>query len=345
MTPVRNRIVSALVAGLAMALAVAPSRAADSVASFYQGKVLNIYNAGGVGGPYDARLRTLEPYLNKYLPGSPTIVIQSLPGAGGERAANSIYKLMPRDGTALALLLPTIAFNQAIGMGGIQYDAAKLQYIGSFDPLDQAVVVTPSAPARTLADAKRIEVAFGSSGRGSSSWIVPALMNRYLGTKFHIVTGYPGVSDVFLAMDRGELAGIAVNWYSIAIGRPAWQPGKTIFGLAQSGLRRVPELPDVPTLIELAENDDQRQVLEFYALSTALGVVLVAPPEVPQDRLQALRTAVEKSFADPGFIADAKARGLSLHPTGGAELEGLVAKTLATPRSVTDQIRDLLGMK
>jgi tripartite-type tricarboxylate transporter receptor subunit TctC len=334
--------------GLAAALAVTSgvhARASDDVAKFYQGKILSIYVAGSVGGPYDVRARALEPYLRKYLPGSPNIVVQALPGAGGERAANNLYNLLPKDGLTLALLQPTIAFNQAVEAPSVQYDARRFRYVASFDPLDQAVAVSQSAPARTLDETRRIEVALGSSGRGSSTWIVPALMNRYLGTKFRIISGYAGVADIILGIERGELSGLAMNWYSITSARPNWQPGKTIFPIAQSGLRRVPELRDVPTLTELADSDEKRSVLEFYALSTALGVAVVAPPEIPPERLAALRTAFDRSLADPEFLARARTLGLNINPTTGADMEAIVTRTLDTPRPVINQMRDLLNSK
>jgi tripartite-type tricarboxylate transporter receptor subunit TctC len=233
--------------GALVALSAVTSAVADEVADFYHGKVLNIYVAGSIGGPSDIRARALEPYFRKYIPGTPNIVVQILPGAGGNRATNNLYNLMPKDGTALGLLLPTLAFNQAIGMQGIQYDSRKFRYIGSLDPFGQAVVVSKTVPIRTIADAKKTEVALGSSGRGSSSWIVPAMMNRFMGTKFRIISGYTGMSDILLGIDRGELGGIAINWYSIATSRPQWQPGRDVFAVAQSGLTRIPAMPDVPT--------------------------------------------------------------------------------------------------
>ena len=230
-------IVSTIIVSTAFGATVA---CADSVADFYRGKVLTLYVAGGIAGPYDLRARTIEPYLRKYIPGSPSIVVQPLPGAGGVRGANMLFNTLPKDGTALALLQPTVTFNQTMQMPGIQYDAGRFNYLGSLDPLHQSVIVPKSVPVRTLADVRRVEVALGSSGQGSSSWIVPALMNRYLGTKFRIVSGYNGMSDILLAIERGEIGGIANNWYGIATLKPDWQPGKNVFASRTAASRVSP---------------------------------------------------------------------------------------------------------
>jgi tripartite-type tricarboxylate transporter receptor subunit TctC len=316
----------------------------DSAARFFQDKTLSIYAAGSVAGPAEIRGRTLSPYLRKYLPGSPNIIVQALPGAGGNRAANNLFNVLPKDGTAIGLLQSTIAFNQAIAMSGIQYDAAKFAYIGSLDPSGQSIMVSAATPVRSIKDAQQREVMLGSSGIGSSSWIVPAMANRFLGTKFRIITGYTGMSDILLAIERKELDGLAINWHSVSTSRPEWRPGDNIFAIAQSGLKRDPILPDAPTLIELAHNDTQRQVVEFYALSTALGVALVAPPGVPAERIKALRVAIDRTFADPAFLADAKTQELNILPRPASELESVVRRTLATPPHVVSQMRDLLNM-
>jgi tripartite-type tricarboxylate transporter receptor subunit TctC len=336
-----RRLLFNLLAGIG--LTFSETSAAQSIADFFQGKTVTIYAAASVAGPTEVRARVIAPYLRKYLPGTPNIIVQALPGAGGNRAANNVYNLAPKDGTALGNLQSTIAFNQAIGMSGLQYDARKFSYIGSLDPSGQAVVVSPSTSVRNVDDAKRIALAFGSSGIGSSSWIVPTMANRYLGTQVRLVTGYTGISDLLLALERKEIDGLATNWHSIVSSRPDWRHGRNVVAIAHSGLTRDPELRDTPTLMELAKSDPQRVVFEFYALSSALGVVLVTPPTVPSDRVAALRQAFEKATADPDFIADAKASGLYIFPRRGVELEDIVARTLATPPDVIAEMRDMLG--
>jgi tripartite-type tricarboxylate transporter receptor subunit TctC len=330
---------------LSMTLSSSAATAAESVADFYRGKTVTIYAAASIAGPTEVRARVLAPYLRKYLPGGPNVIVQALPGAGGNRAANTVYNLVPKDGTALGNLQSTIAFNQAVGMSGLQYDASKFFYVGSLDPSGQAIVVSPHTPVRTLDDAKKTPLEFGSSGIGSSSWIVPAMANRYLGTKFKIVTGYTGISDLLLALERKEIDGLATNWHSIVSSRANWRAGRDVFAIAHAGLKRDPELPDAPTLMELAENDTQRGVFEFYALSSALGVVLAAPPGVPPDRAAALRDAFEKTIGDQAFLADANASGLYILPRKGPELEDIAARTLATSADAIAQMRVLLDIK
>lgn len=331
--------------GLGVVLTTTPSGAAQSVADFYKGKRVTIFVAGGTGGSATRRARALGRYLTKYLPGSPTTILKAIPGAGGVRAANNVYKLARKDGTELGLLQSTVAFVQAISKPGVRYDASKFSFIGSIDPSGQAIVVTKSTSVRSLADAKRTRVSLGSTGQGSSTWIVPTLVNHYFGTKFHIISGYKGLRGTLLAVERNEVDGIAINWHSIKTVRPQWMLNKDIFALAQSTLKRDPELPSAPTLIELAKTEAQREVLRFYGLATALGVSLVAPPGVPPERVKALRAAIDKTFADPSFATYVRSLRLRFLPRSGKVLEGIVAKTLATSPRVIAEMRGLLISK
>jgi tripartite-type tricarboxylate transporter receptor subunit TctC len=170
------------------------------------------------------------------------------------------------------------------------------------------------------------------------------MANRYLKTKFRIVAGYGGMSDILLAIERKELDGIAINWHSVAQLRPAWRPGKDVFALAQASLTRDPIWPDAPTLIELAQDETDRKVAEFYALASALGVVLVAPPGVPRERIGALQDAIDRTFEDKAFLSDAKKLGLNIVPRPATELESVVSRTLSTSPEVVAQMRDLLNM-
>lgn len=331
--------------GLGFVLTTTQSGAAQSVADFYKGKTVIIFVAGGVGGSATRRARALSRYITKYLPGSPNTILKAMPGAGGVRAANSVYKLAQRDGTELGLLMSTVAFVQAISKPGVRYDASKFSFLGSIDPSGQVIVVSKITSVRSIADAKRTKVSLGSTGQGSSTWIVPTLANRYFGTKFHIISGYKGLRGTLLAVERNEVEGIAINWHSIKTVKPKWKLNKDIFALAQSTLKRDPELPSAPTLIELAKTKVQRQALKFYGLATALGVSLVAPPAVPPERVKALRAAIDKAFADPTFATYVRSLRLRFLPRSGKVLEDIVAKTLATPPSVIAEMRGLLIAK
>lgn len=341
----RRSFSCALFGSVVALIALTAGVSANPDADFYRGKVIRIIGPGSLGGPFDVFGRAIEPFMRKYIPGGPTIVVQAMPGAGGTVAANYLYEVAPRDGTLIGFLLPTSAFNQALGVSGVPYDAAKFNYLASIEPLSQTIMAGQKSPVRTLADARRIESTVGSSGQTSPTWIVPALANRFLGTKFRIVTGYRGAADIALAMERGEVGGIALNWHSLSANKATWKPGEAVFPIAHSGIVRNPDFPNTPTLIESADSDSRRKALEMYALTTALGRVLVAPPGVPKDRLEILRTAMTKVLRDPAFLAEAHARNLHIEPTEYREVERIVARTLSTPPEIIADIKQLLIAK
>ena len=201
---------AALVA--ALILAASPPARADAVADFYRGKTVNVLIGVASGGEYDLHARLVARYIGKYIPGNPTVVAQNMTGAGGLRMANYLYEVAPKDGTAIGMLANTFPAMQAVGVGGIQFDAAKFNWIGSISPTVETMAVWRTAGVTTIEDARAREVVAGATGRGAITYMLPAMLNEIIGTKFKIVTGYPGGNDVNLAMERGEVGARNNTW-------------------------------------------------------------------------------------------------------------------------------------
>ena len=342
-----KKLVLMVVSGFALLLGAMLSVPAntDAAGDFYRGKSLEIFLAGGSKGSYGIHTRLLSKYLPKYIPGSPKIVVTPMPGAGGAKAANYLYNVAPKDGTAIATLLKYIVVNQVINRKGVRYEALKYGWIVSTGPINSVVAFWHTAPAKTLEEAKKVQVVVGSTGRSSETFISPTLMNQLLGTKFKIVTGYKGLGKVHLALERGEVDGRVASWESIIAGKPHWLKENKVRILAQTGLEKNADLPHVPRLIDLASNPKDRALLEFFGSGSTLGRIYVAPPGVPSDRLATLRTAFEKVLSDTTYLAEAKKRNLQVAPKKWREVIELVKKTLnASPDSVK-RAKAVFGIK
>ncbi len=332
-------------AALASAAAVT-SATADPVADFYKGKTVTIAAATGAGSAYGIHGRLLAEALRKALPGNPTIVMQFMPGGGGSKLANYVYNVAPKDGSFIGFPLKYIAVNQVLGLKGLKYDAAKFGYIGSLGPINSAVaILKDKAPATTYEGALKTEIIMGSTGKSSETYITPTLMNNLLGTRFKIVLGYNGMKGVSLAMERGEVHGRAGSWESLKSGDASWLKDKRISLIALSGLKRNWDLPDLPTLMELAKTPEAKAVFEFFGAGNAVGWMFITPPAIPGERLTALRAAFDATMKNPAYVASVKSRNLDLVPETGAEVERLIRLTLAATPDQKKRIQAAMGLK
>lgn len=322
------------------------SAGAQSVADFYKGKTITITAATGAGATYGVHGRLLAETMKKYIPGNPEIIMQFMPGAGGAKMSNYMYNVAPRDGTHIGFPLKYIAVNQALGRKGLKYDAAKFNYIGSLGPINSVVaMLKDKSPIATLDEAKAKEAVMASTGKSSETFITPTLMNNLLGTKFKIVTGYRGMKGVELAMAKGEAHGRAGSWDSLKAGQPEWLAQNKVSLIALSGLARNWDLPKVPTLIELAKTPEDKAVLSFFGNGNAVGWLFITPPDVPADRVAALRAAFDKSMNDPDYQAAVAGRKLDLKPVSGDEVTKLIKDTLAVTPAQLKSIRAAMGLK
>lgn len=335
--------IAALAAGvLVLGLAAGRPAAADPVADFYKGKDITILVAFGAGGGYGLYARTLAQHLGRHIPGRPNIITQFMSGAGGAKAANYFYNVSPRDGSVIALLSNAAAMAQVLQGDKLKYDASKLNYIGRMVDMRSAIIVWHTAPVKTLADATKHTIIFGGTGKSSQDYINPALMKNILGYKVKVVLGYKGSKEINLAMEKGEVHAMANSWGSVKARLGHWIKNKQINVIAMVGLTRAPDLPNVPTLLELAKNDEDRAVMELMASTTAVGRAFSTPPAVPAERVAALRAAFKATMDDPAFLADAKKRKMDLEYMSGEKVQKIVAKTIAAPKSVVERFKKAL---
>jgi tripartite-type tricarboxylate transporter receptor subunit TctC len=326
---------------LAGALLASGSQAQQSVEDFYKGKTISMIIGYTPGGGYDTYARLVAKHMSEHIPGKPQIVPRNMPGAGSRTAVAHIYSVAPKDGTVLGTADQSLALAQAMGES-LPFDTTKLIYIGNPSAENNTTAVWHTSGIKTIDDAKKQEVPVGATG-GSTSSQYPKAMNALLGTKFKIILGYPGGNDINLAMERGEVAGRGSNsWASWKGTRPDWLKDKKINILVQIGLNKAPDLPDVPLLMDLAANPEDKAVLRLLSAPSTIGRPIFTTPDVPEARVKALREAFDKTMNDPNFRAEAEKAGLELDPVSGAELQKIVADIVATPRPIADRLASII---
>ncbi len=329
-----------LAALLMLALSQIPARA-QSVADFYRGKTIDLDIGYSVGGGYDLYARLIARRLGGHIPGNPTIVPKNMEGAGSLRLANYLYAAAPNDGTVIGATSRGAAFDPLLGETGARFDASKFSWIGSANNEVSVCVALASSGITKFDDLYEKPLTIGSTGAADDTYQFPALVNAVLGTKFKIVTGYPGGNDVTLALERGEVQGrCGWSWSTVKTTRFNWVRDKRIIILVQMALSKHPDLPDVPLIMDLAkakspaETTEQRQIFKMIFARQTMGRPYLAPPGVPDDRLAALRKGFMDTMTDKDFLADAEANKFEINPVSGEELQTLVQEVYQTPREV-----------
>jgi tripartite-type tricarboxylate transporter receptor subunit TctC len=263
-----------------------------------------------------------------------------MPGAGSMKAANYIYTQAPKDGTHIAVFARGIAMQPLLDDTGVQFEATRLNWLGS--PASEVSVVFSwhTKPFKTFADLKAREMVVPATGTGADSAIFPYVMNGVLGTKFKVVSGYPGAAETLLSVERGETDGSAsTSWGNFATAKADWIRDKKVNIILQLALRKLPLLGDVPLIMDLAVNDEDRKVLELIFARQSMSYPFAAPPDVPPARLRALQRAFELTVNDPEFLADARQQKLEIDPVGGEEIASLVRSVYASPPGVVARAR------
>src|SRR5262249_7689533 len=269
------------------------------VAEFYRGKTGNVRVGVGVGGEYDLRARLVARHIGRHIPGNPTVVPQNMTGAGGIKMANFLFTQAARDGTNIGMLGNNFPATQAVGAEGGQFDPGRFLWPGSIAPVVETMAVWHTAGVKTVADLQQREIVAGASGKGAITYIYPSMMNEFLSTRFKIVTGYPGGNQINLAMERGEVQARNNTWSSWKATKPTWLRDKEIVIIVQAG-PRAPDL-DAPSVEDFARTPDDRKLIELVTSGTHLGRPMATTPDVPADRLAALRAAYRATMADPEF--------------------------------------------
>jgi tripartite-type tricarboxylate transporter receptor subunit TctC len=344
--------IASITIGMILALTRAgPAAYAQSVADFYRGKTVSIEVGSDSGGGYDINARTLARHMARHIPGNPNIIVQDKPGASSMVAANYVYGVAPQDGTVIAAVQRPIPFQQLLGDTGINYDPRRIQWLGSTSNELGVVVVWYTAPQQSAQDLFTMETVVGGNGASTDTELFARAFNYVIGTKFRIVSGYPGQAQIVLAMERGEIQGTANwSWSDIEKQHLDWLRDKKLRILLQLDLKKgsSPYLHDVPLAMDLARNEGQREVFRILMSMKALGRPFFIAPNVPRDRSDALRNAFMETMKDPEFLEDARRTVGPVGPVSGSDMQKIVAEMYAMPGDVIAKVRQavrLAGVK
>jgi tripartite-type tricarboxylate transporter receptor subunit TctC len=322
----------------AITLAATPAFA-QTPEEFYKGKQIELAIGYPPAGSNDVYARLLARHLGKHIPGNPTVVPQNRPGAGSFLTLAYVYGVAPKDGTVIGIGAPTAPLDEKLGTQGVRFKAAELNWLGHIDSLINIVFLWHTSPVKTFADALKTEAKLSGTGVGSTVSIYPTVTNNVLGTKFKLVMGYKGSNDAQRAVERGEVEGHSTSWTAVKVAHPDWRPDKKINIIVQYALKKHAELPDVPTVVELAKTDEQRQVLRAVMNATEIGTAFFTTPNTPKDRVEALRRAFDATMKDPEFLAEAQKTHLTVGPLPGEELQQLVAEVAAIKPDILEKVR------
>jgi tripartite-type tricarboxylate transporter receptor subunit TctC len=322
---------------------VGPARA-DSIGDFYKGRNVSVVIGYSAGGGYDSYARVLARHMGKHIPGHPTLVPQNMPGAGSLNSANYLYNVAPKDGTVFATFARGLAMEPLIGHSGTRYEATKFNWLGSITN-EVSVCATFGSKIKTWDDVLTKEFTVAGEGSGSDPDIFATVLKNEFGAKLKLITGYPGASEMSLAMERGEVDGrCGWSWSTIKAQKRDWLRDKKLNIVVQLSLKKSPDLPEVPLIVDLAKNDKQKQILNLVFSRQVMGRPFAAPPGVPEDRVAALRAAFDQTMDDPEFRAEAEKQGLEINPVNGVELEKLVSDLYTTPKDVVSEVRAVIGV-
>ncbi len=315
---------SAAICLLLAVFAAAPAHAQSP----YEGKTITIITSTGVGGVYDLTARVIARHMGRHIPGNPTLIVQNMPGGGNVLATNYMYNIAPKDGLTIASIHNAMPLHQVLDGRGVRFDAGKFNWLGSTGSENEVILAWHTAGIRTIQQAREKEIALGATGAGSGLSIIPTAMNNVLGTRFKLVIGYKTSEDINLALQRGEVQARAFGINSIESQHPDWlKEGKVAF-LAQAGVKRDKDLPDVPLLTELAATPQQRQILKLISAPAGLGHPYLAPPGTPPERLAVLRQAFAATLKDKAFLAEVEKLQIAIDPMSPDEVAAIVNETI-----------------
>jgi tripartite-type tricarboxylate transporter receptor subunit TctC len=330
-----------IIAALPLAgLALATPASADAVADFYKDKTVTAISGGGAGGGFSFVARVLGRHMAGNIPGKPTWVVTAMPGAGGARSIKYIVNAAAQDGTTIGAVLPPSILSPLLRKK-VGYDSAKLQWIGSVTAQASVLVAWKTSPAKTLEEAKKIEVTTATSSKLSSGYLFPAWMNATNGTKFKIISGYRGADRQNAAMETGEVNGRSSFYNSFKTTKPHWLKDKTIIPLVYMGPVTA-DLKDVPYMMDLMKTKEQKVIGNFLQTGSRVGNGFFVSPAVPKARVMALRAAFNKTVASKAFLAEAKKRSMIVSPVRGEELDAIVAKAMKTSPATINRFKKLV---
>ena len=335
----------AIVALIVLLAAALPAQAQDDVASFYKGKVVRLIVGVGVGSGYDINARLLARYLPKYIPGNPSVIVQNQPGAGSLTMTNQLFAAGPFDGTAIGASFNGLPTTPLLQPTGARFEATKLNWVGSTNRETQAMYVWGASPIEKLGDLTTKEMIVGAQAPGSTQYDYPKLAEKLFGWKFKVITGYEATPKIHLAMERGEVHGTWANWSTLKAISEQWIKEKKIRILAQWALRKHPELPDVPLILEQAKTPEQKQSLDLALARLEFGRPFFMPPNVAPERVDAIRRAFDATMKDKEFLQEADKLKIEIDPLAGEQVAALIADIYKTPAATVERVRDAMAPK
>ena len=341
MTAPRRRTIA--LATVLVTLAATAARAQDAVSSFYKGKTVSLVIASAAGGGFDTYGRLVARHIGAHIPGNPTVIPQNMPGAAGATAAFYVTTVAAKDGTVLGAIHPGNIIEPVLGdKRKVRYDPSKFQYIGNANDDVYVCVIRTDAAVKTFEQALQQEVVIGSGGEAASTRDFPLLLNHVLGAKFKIVLGYSGNREVQLAIEKGEIQGqCGAGWGSVYATHPDWFEKNLVKVLVQEASVGHPDLDKLgaPKSVDFAKTPEQRQILDLIYSQERFGRPYIMAPEVPADRVAAMRKAFMDTFKDPAFLAEAEKMKLEVGPSSGEDVQALVKKVFETPQDIVDKAR------
>jgi tripartite-type tricarboxylate transporter receptor subunit TctC len=333
-------LLSAVIAGVAWAVPALAQGEAD----FFRGKTVSLYIGSGSGGSLDQYARLVIRHLGPAIPGQPVVVPKNMPGAGGIAVGNYIFRIGPKDGTAIGTVAQSVPFEPLFGGedSKADFDTLKMHWLGSPVKFASLAVAWHTAPVKKAEDLLTHELVVGSSGIASASTNDAYVLRNLLGFKYRVILGYPSGADIDLAMERGETQGRAnIAWEGLKNRNADWLRDKKIVLLYQEGLKKHADLPDVPLILDFARNDEERKILELKFSSYELGYPYMVAPETPPARVMALRAAFKAALADPALKADAARQRLDVEPVDGDEMERILRSAYSAPPAVIARYEEL----
>lgn len=336
------RSLGAGVAGLALSCLVMPAGVqAETVEEFYKGRTITAIVPFGPGGGYSIYTQIAARHLPKFIPGNPTVVAQHMPGAGGIVASNHVFNVARRDGTVMAMVSDSVALASVIDADKIKYKVNDFIWLGAIERVNNVMAVRADTGVKTFEDLASKEIALGASGPGSPTSLLPALLRWMSPAKLKTVEGYPGISQMFAAVERSEVAGMTVSWTIFKSLKGEWFKNGTMIPVVQFGSVKESDLRNVPLANDIARTPEQKAVSRFMASNVDVGRSFILPPQVPADRVAALRAAFDRMVADAAFKEEITKAGFELSPATGQQVQDAVAIATRIDDKLAETIRGL----
>ncbi len=334
--PKNGRMLRALAASASLFCLAGGAALAQGADAFYRGRNVSLIIPNAPGGSFDLYGRLVARHIGRFIPGTPNMVAQNMPGAGGMVSANWLYDVAPKDGSAIGISVPNIALAHVLEVGSIRYDARKFNWIGRIVSPTATLYTWHTAPTKTVADLRTHETLIASTGSVSQAHITSQMMNGVAGAKFKIIAGYKGTTDAIIALEQGEVQAAIFPWTFIKAARPDWIREKKVNIVAQYTRRLNADLPGVPSIFDLAQTDEQREIFKLFFGPDEIGQSLMAPPGVDGARVNVLRAAFNALIADGEFIAEADKLKLELSTAPWQEVQASIEEAYKATRSQID---------